>query len=245
MALLFDDASSQYLSNANAIVTAVPCSMAAWVYKDDDANAGAIISVGASATTANMSLRYNNVEDVTAISRSVLESGDIATSSGAGSNNAWVHAAAVFRTSTSRDAYRDGGNKGSNTAANTPLLLDQTFIGMTADNGSLGTNLFSGRIAEPAIWNIALSDDDLADLAKGYWPPMIRPDGLVAYWPLYGRASPEPDIIGAFDMTLNAGPTQVEHPRIIYPSQREIYKIVAAAVNVPNLMHYYRMRRTA
>ena len=243
MARLFDDASSQYLSNANAVVTAVPCSMAAWVYKDDTTNTGAVISIGASATVAHMTLRYNSSEDASAISRSVLAGANAAVSSGAGANNVWTHVAAVFASSTSRAAYRDGGNKGTNATDTTPLLLDRTHIGQEALSG--GGNFFSGRIAEAAIWNIALSDADVADLAKGYCPLLVRPDGLVAYWPLIGRASPEPDLIGAFDMTLNAGPTQVEHPRIIYPSQKEIYKIVAAAVNVPNLMYYYRMRRTA
>ena len=244
MALLFDDASSQYLSNANAIVTAVPLSMAAWVYKDSTTATGSIISIGASATLAHMTMRYNSNEDVVAMSRSVLAGANSASSSGAGSNDVWVHAAAVFASSTSRSAYRDGGNKATDVVDTTPLLLDRIYIGQDAN--SAGSNFMSGRMAEPAIWNVALSDADFADLAKGYWPPMIRPDALVAYWPLYGRASPEPDLIGAFDMTLNNAPTQVEHPRIIYPSQREIYKIVAAAaVNVPNLMHYYRMRRAA
>ena len=215
MARLFDDASSQYLSNANAIVTAVPCSMAAWIYKDDAAAAGTILSVGASATTAQMLLFYSSAEDVTARSISVLAGSASATSSGAGSNNAWIHAAGVWRTSTSRDAYRDGVNKGSNATDITPLLLDRTFIGQSAN--STGGVFMPGRIAEAAIWNVALSDADVAALAKGVCPLHVRPDGLVAYWPLIGRNDPEPDFVGGYAMTLNAAPTQAAHPRVYNP----------------------------
>ena len=72
-------------------------------------------------------------------------------------------------------------------------------------------------IAEAAVWNVDLTDAEVAILAAGYSPLFVRPQFLVAYWSLFGDSSPEPDIIGGYDMTLNNGPTQATHPIIHYP----------------------------
>jgi hypothetical protein len=46
----------------------------------------------------------------------------------------------------------------------------------------------SGAIALPSIWNIDLSDEEVAMLASGmYIPTDIRPGNLVGYWPLHPR----------------------------------------------------------
>ena len=215
MALTFAATATTFLSNANAIVTGPPCTLAAWFFKNTATAGGAIISVGASTTTAHLALYYDNVEDVVARSVSVLGGIDNATSAGAGANSAWVHGAAVFNSTELRTAYRDGGNAGTNTATNSPLLLDRTFIGDFAN--STGAFIFPGHIAEAAIWNVALNAADVAALAKGVVPPMIRPDALVAYWPLVGRDNPEPDFAGGFNMTLNGTPPRADHVRVYNP----------------------------
>ena len=212
MALSFDG-TDDFLSYAAAPVTAVPLSMAGWCYKTDAGASGTLLSIGNSLTVAQFALRYNNVEDAVAISESVLGGFDIAVSSGAGVNNAWVHCAAVFRTSTSRDAYRDGANKGSNTGDNTPLAINQSIIGRQANSDA--DTFFPGYLADVALWNIDLSDTDVAALAKGVSPLHIRPDYLIAYWPLSGRHSPEIDRVGGFQMTYNSVPVFVSnHPRL-------------------------------
>lgn len=43
-----------------------------------------------------------------------------------------------------------------------------------------------GLIAFPAIWNVALDDREVAALAAGIPPWMIRPASLVACWPMPG-----------------------------------------------------------
>lgn len=53
-----------------------------------------------------------------------------------------------------------------------------------------------GRIAELAVWNVALSDTDIAALAKGASPQLFQRAGLKGYWPLLGTGSPERDYSG-------------------------------------------------
>jgi hypothetical protein len=53
-----------------------------------------------------------------------------------------------------------------------------------------------GRLAEVALWNVALTDAEILALAKGVKPQQVRQQGLRGYWPLWGVAYPEPDLSG-------------------------------------------------
>jgi hypothetical protein len=69
----------------------------------------------------------------------------------------------------------------------------------------------SGRIAEVAIWNAALTDAEVAALASGVRAWMLRPANLKVYAPLWGVGSPEPDYSGnAFHFTVT-GAAQADH----------------------------------
>jgi hypothetical protein len=76
----------------------------------------------------------------------------------------------------------------------------------------------NGRIAEAGIWNVALSDREVAALASGVHPARMRPDALVAYWPLWGDDSPELDWHPSggtrYPMTLTGTPTKANHAPI-------------------------------
>lgn len=219
MARAFNDASSQHLSSATTPVTSFPLTMACWFNSDDVANGQGIMSV-CDDTSDNdyfALVASGNVggDPVQASSRSTAEGADNAATTTGYSANTWHHAAGVFTNSTSRAAFIDGGSKGTNTAANTPAASDQMGIGAIARPTVFF--YFSGRIAEAAIWSAALSDAEVAVLATGISPLFVRPASLVAYWPLMGLLSPEPDIIGKYSMTLNAAPTAGDHVPITYP----------------------------
>jgi hypothetical protein len=93
-----------------------------------------------------------------------------------------------------------------------------------------GTQLYAdGTYAEVAIWNAALTLDDAYSLFKGFSAQMIHPDKLVAYWPLIGRGTTEPDLRHGMDLTFNGTPIQAEHPSIIMPSSNQIRKYVNTA----------------
>jgi len=119
----------------------------------------------------------------------------------------------------------DGGNKGTNGSSRTPVGINTTWLGRFIDSSP---QRWSGRIAEAAIWNVALSDAEVASLAKGYSPLFIQPTALVAYWPLIGHATTEIDSVGGFGLTVT-GATKAAHPRIIYPSRSRLILPQAAA----------------
>jgi hypothetical protein len=91
----------------------------------------------------------------------------------------------------------------------------------------------SGNVAEPAIWNVALTGAEISSLAAGYSPELIRPASLIAYSQLFGNLSPEIAKVGgsSYDLTLFNTPTKAAHPRAIYPVP-QIHTIPAAAVDV-------------
>jgi hypothetical protein len=129
--------------------------------------------------------------------------------------NTWYHAAGVVAASNLRTVYFNGGAGTPDTVSVSPTGVDRTIIGARF-NTTLGLH-WNGKIAECAIWNVALGAAEIAALAKGFSPLLIRPTSLVAYWPLIGRTSPEICPKGGFDMTVVNGPTGAEHPRVVVP----------------------------
>lgn len=100
-----------------------------------------------------------------------------------------------------------------------------TYIGY---NAGAGANGIDGLIAEAAVWNVDLTAGEMAILGKGFSPLFVRPNSLVAYWPLIGRTSPEIDVVGGFNGTLT-GTGTAPHPRVIMPSRPLIGHATAAA----------------
>ncbi|GAI03312.1 unnamed protein product, partial [marine sediment metagenome] len=128
----------------------------------------------------------------------------------------WHHAAAVFAAVDDRRVYMDGGNKGTEATSRTPGAMAKTAIAvMPSDAYSL---YMDGYLAEAAVWNIALTDEEVATLAKGFSPLFVHPQNLVAYWPLIGKLSPEIDVVGGYDVSLVNAPTFGGHTGVIYPT---------------------------
>jgi len=81
-------------------------------------------------------------------------------------------------------------------------------------------------LAEAGLWDAALTDAEVAILGVGYSPLFVRPQSLVAYWPLVRDAK---DRVGGYDLTAGGGPVVAAHPRIIYPSPQFVPRKIAAA----------------
>lgn len=216
MARLFDDASSEYLEIDQAVVTAYPLTLAAWFYSDSTTIDQALVYVGDKDVGEEMqALRVSGAiggDPIRAFSFRSGFSSDAQTTAGY-SANTWHHACAVFSAATSRAAYLDGGNKGTDTG--------NVVIGATYDRTSIGRRgdstpdaYMSGHIAGAAVWNAALSDDEAAILAKGYSPLFVKPENLVAYWPLVRGLN---DRVGGYTLTAS-GTTVSAHPPVIYPA---------------------------
>jgi len=246
MARLFNDASTEYLEVTSTPVTATPLTLACWFYSDTTAIIQTLIAVhnhGLPIQSFTLDIRGDIGGDpIHAATTQSSADSHAATSSGY-SANTWHHAAAVFTSPTSRAAFIDGGSKGTNTTSRTPSSIDHINIG--ALDYSIGqAGAMSGRIAEAAIWNVALTDAEVASLAAGFTPPFIRPQSLVAYWPLV--RDEDQDNVGGYDLTPINTPSIAAHPPIIYPAQIfDGFTTAGGAVAypIPEALHSYRQRR--
>jgi hypothetical protein len=149
-----------------------------------------------------------------------------ATGAGAGwSTNSWVHAAGVFQTA-SRVAYLNGGFTGTNTTSysNPSNNISDILVNLNYDIVSLqgsGHNATGQvvRMAEAAIWDVALTTDEILSLSKGVKPKTIRPESLIFYSPLVrGGSSSVPDETGnapltAYNFATQYTPTYTDHTR--------------------------------
>ena len=120
----------------------------------------------------------------------------------------WTHAAGVWSSLSSRTAYINGGSSGTNTSSQNAITLTRAQI---AANAAAATNRMNGLIAEVGIWNAALTDAEIASLAKGMTCDKIRPQSLVFYAPLVRDLI---DQKGGLTITNNNSATVANHPRV-------------------------------
>lgn len=220
MSRLFDDASSEYLENTSAAVTAVPLSISAWFRTDDATVNQQILALENDATTDRFGLLIQQVSSNPKLVATVNSfNAEHATTLSA---NTWYHGMGCFASSTSRSVYLDGAGKVTNTDSATPSGIDLTSVGRWY-RLTFTTNYWSGDLAEIGVWDVELTDAEVSVLAIGTSPLMVRPQNLVHYWPLIGRHSPEIDLISGIDLTLNNTPGTSEHPRIFYPRRTNVF----------------------
>jgi hypothetical protein len=217
MSRLFDDVGSTTLDSAVVPITDYPFTIACWFKSDDitinqtlyeisnSSDIGNRFRLSARGDLAGDPIRFNMKDGIT------IRNADSTTGFSA---NTWTHACAVGRSATSRDVYINGGDKGSNTGAGTPTGLNGVSVGGTADLASF----MSGNIAEIAVWNIALTDAEVALLTTRISAFLMHPESLVSYCRLIGTPTEEPDIILGFGL-VDHGTTIADHPPIFYPSR--------------------------
>lgn len=203
---------SNYFSRADAVVSAPAFTMQAWWYVTGwGADYQCIMQVGRSGASDhrhNISIGPSGDPVATCFSRSTASDRSETTISAA-DHNKWNHHLGVWRSSTNRQVYFNGAGATVSTGSINPTGLNSTTIGARTDASEPGTTM---RIAEAAIWDIALAAEDIAALAKGFSPLMVRPDHLVEYMPLVrGNWSKS----GTFSVTGTPG--VLDHPRIINP----------------------------
>lgn len=220
------DGSTQYAEVAAAVTASYPITLACWFNVDNKTAKHTLLSINKSGdSTHKISITADGPRNSGTVVASAQAGGSeaVAVSTTQFSASTWHHAVGVFTSNASRTVYLDAG--GSATAAGTRSpTLDTTSIARAMS----GTNACDGRIAEAAVWSIELSAADIASLARGVSPLRVRPDALVAYWPLVGRASPEIDVVGNNVMTLTNSPTAAAHPRVIRRRARRFWTVPAA-----------------
>ena len=127
--------------------------------------------------------------------------GRIATA-GMSTNGIWYHLAGTWDGGTTSAACKiyingiqedDANNEsGTVTAANANSSL--RIIGaQQSDNGSGYDNFYDGQMSYISLFNRNLSINEIRQ--DMFYPGSIR-KGLMGFWPLFGSASPEPDLSG-------------------------------------------------
>ena len=155
------------------------------------------------------------------------------------SNTTWFHIAGGF--SYNARAVFVNGTQEVFQASN--ISLDPTGATTFYIGRDRAGKYWDGAIAEAAAYSAGLADKDIASLAAGFSPLLVRPEKLIGYWPLGGGYFPATvNPIGSTSLSVNSSPSAEAHPRIIYPMLPPAV-MVAAGGQAARAMHHYRMLR--
>ena len=220
------DGSTQH-GTATAPVTATPITIVFWAHLD------AIDGVAVALLRNTVGQFWGWYVDFTGTSvRAVVADNNsfAVASQTTVSTGTWHHCGGVFASTTSRTAYLDGSAGTEETTSKTPSDVTGLALSTAARVLDSGVgNWVNGRLAEIALYDVALTAGEMSSLSKGVSPLKIRPASLVFYAPFMGRYSPEIEVITNKVVTLTNAPTQSNHPRIIYPRSRWMRRFTTAS----------------
>ena len=223
MARLFNG-TSQFLRRVDGAGLVLPLTLAAWVYPQRNTAYEEVLSLARSTDNNTgwfLQMRGPDGMRVAAVTAS-QNTFAIARSSTSYNLNQWQHVAGVFPSSNARRAYLNGTAGSAETTSLNVASVDRMLIGAWERLGGW-TAYFGGAVAEAAIWRVALNDSEIAQLAAGSSPLLVRPQDLIAYWPLGGPfGNNDQDYSdNDYDLTAYGNPTWVDHPPITYPQEPE------------------------
>lgn len=219
MSRKFDSGLSQYL-----VATSVPpgsyppVTMACWVRANDTDNNYVPFWFGNHGVSAVYwcLLLYANTDIVEFFVRNDPAFGRPGTST-TFSANTWHHICGTSNVDGNvHQIFLDGAGKGTDNTVAVPTGETRVAIGLERDATPGG--YMNGAVAEAAIWNAVLTDEEVAMLAKGFSPLLVRPDKLTCYVPLI--RDNDKDIVGGLSFLPILSPTIETHPRIIYPGMK-------------------------
>lgn len=209
-------ASTTYAENSSAPVTATPITLSAWVNPTAVAAIGSptwIFRIG-NHTSYDQGFALQQAEASGFFRYRIHAGASVAEPFQSGfTAGAWQHIAGVSTSATNHTCYRNGVAGSAVTTSVTPSGVNYTSVGRLDALG--GVDYFNGAIGECAAWNVALTAGEIAALAKGARPSMIRPESLVFYDPIFGFDSPEPDLTsGHRNLTLGGSPAFAAGPPV-------------------------------
>jgi len=224
-------ASTEYLAHA-AQLAVPPFSVSAWVRPASDVGGQSLWAMMKTADKIGYWLDFDVGGNCRFGSASISGGGfGIATITGSAPTvGNWSNFVGVAASASSKKIYLDYSTTATNATLSDPgTQPTETTIG-TFDWGGK-TAFVNGRVAEVAMWDVALTDGEAEALAQGVCPLFIRPANLIAYWPLGGiYGENDKDRVGGYHMTAYNTPTWDDHPRIIYPGHA-IFPAAAAAAS--------------
>jgi len=210
------NADPSYLTVSSPVVTAYPFTAIAWFLPNTISTNHQLFSISDTAAFVNyfgMGYFSTNVLQGFANAGSGQQNAD---TTNAANLNEWNMAAIVFLSATNRRVIlnADFANEGSSTTNTTPAGLDNTSIGALVGSSVTASNI-DYLTAHVAVWDVALTDDEVTALNRGAFPHEVRPSSLLAHWPLWGNHDPEivfgPKAADGFQMSLVSAPAKGNH----------------------------------
>ena len=206
MARDFDGVGDQVI-RTSAVVTAKPLTMCCWFNFDAMmANTQHILGLSDSANAARgFNLRISPDGELRA-----QEDAALAVSAPV-SIGIWHHGVAVYIGQIDRRVYLDGVETIGTTDKTGTTPNETTLGGITLDS----SRDYDGRIAEAAIWDVVLNQNEINALAAGQSPKRVRPVNLKLYWPMIHNRATEVDYSGNENHSTSIiGTTNANHPPI-------------------------------
>lgn len=153
----FVAASSQYLSSANAIVSAYPFTIEAWFNPTTNNTVTTIASHAKSGAATYDRLFIFGTSSSHLGAQTQNGTNGIAQTTVGVSNSTWQLGTAVFTTSASRTVYLNAGSNATNTTSLTAPAWDEFWAGRN-QNGATN-EYFNGSLDEVRIYKVAVSAD--------------------------------------------------------------------------------------
>jgi hypothetical protein len=184
-------------SNTTALRFTGPFSIACWVYLTSISAGNQTVYVQPSGATwvspfARYCLRITNANVV----QGWINDGSVGSNATTGvtalSANTWYHIGLLYD-QVNLSAMLNGVS--DHDTALTSAVTTNSANSPTCGNNT-ATEFVHGRVADLALWNTNLTTAEYAALAAGERPSKVRFGNCVLWCPMWGIASPEPDLSG-------------------------------------------------
>ncbi len=162
--------SGQYLTQGTAIVSALPLTLACWFNPTSTAATGTLLSISNNSTENSYFIMVMIAGGVLRAQQSTGGTAVNAVTATSMTANNWYHCAAVFTSATSRTVYLNG------------VAVSNARTNFQGSGTAL--NVCNGTIAYEAVWNVALSSTDIANLynsGAGSDPRLIQGGSIVSF----------------------------------------------------------------
>lgn len=147
----------------------------------------------------------------------------------------WAGYVGVFTNGSLRDIYVQAiGNTNQNTTAASPAITDALQFIRVGENMA-GTNDFGpGNLAELAIWNAALTTQEITDYLAGRSATEIAPSNLIGYWPLSASNATQANegIDAGGDLTVTGATFDADHPTITFSTVAPTLYVVRSGIRL-------------
>lgn len=210
MGYQFDFNNNQWLS-CNSPVTSSPFTVCAWFRTSFTNERRIIVSIADSGSGDNLHAMRTDTDGSLQYRRQAGATQRIVdTTTAPIVPDTWFHGCFVYEASGNGYVYVNGGGRSAGATAS-PTSIDRLGIGANADSSP--SDYFGGDIGPVSVWNVVLTDAEVAAHAQGVSSWKVRPQALVFDTRLLG---PPRDLVGSIPFTNNGGAIAGGHPPITY-----------------------------